>query len=157
MLYEVITKTRSLRYITEKVYRHRAACSISASRWGLSKSPVHGSRIRIRALGRARTTRGCSVITSYSIHYTKLYECSYFVVLFCGGRFICPSICPMMLTTCKGDCASGAPYSLISAPSFLQAVFSRVCRITSYNVCYTKLLRDRGAYKSAAAEQDDEI
>ena len=50
------------------------------------------------------------VITSYSIHYTKLYERSY--LLLCWGYF----------------------YG--SEPTQKKS-----CRITSYNVCYTKLLR----------------
>ena len=57
------------------------------------------------------------VITSYSIHYTKLYEV-------------------------KGNVVAEAPAVTIALPDFTARGGDQFnFRITSYNVCYTKLLR----------------
>ena len=70
-----------------------------------------------------------SVITSYSIHYTKLYE-SFGMMM--GTLMACESIGDLeqrylrMLGTVTGYRLEGDRLDL---------------RITSYNVCYTKLLR----------------
>ena len=60
------------------------------------------------------------VITSYSIHYTKLYEVD--------------------LTKVDDDeiCVINPKTNLLSAEAFVE----EINRITSYNVCYTKLLRN---------------
>ena len=63
------------------------------------------------------------VITSYSIHYTKLYE----------NR--CGAICPVPIRTCYRSCKHRS--NLRCPPGCI----NRRPRITSYNVCYTKLLR----------------
>ena len=79
-----------------------------------------------------------SVITSYSIHYTKLYEWSirrsnsYFRrVLWCfnGDRCSCHYVWYLI-------CLSNNYGS-----RYVDAVRRGINRITSYNVCYTKLLR----------------
>ena len=59
------------------------------------------------------------VITSYSIHYTKLYEDE----------------------TRHVELAAETGMVLPFSPH-LQHLAGREARITSYNVCYTKLLRD---------------
>ena len=76
------------------------------------------------------TTDATPVITSYSIHYTKLYD-------------------PVRIGTDTdwSDVSLGVYHSLaIKADGTLWA-WGRNFRITSYNVCYTKLLRN--IYKEA--------
>ena len=79
------------------------------------------------------------VITSYSIHYTKLYERKV-------GRSTFPTkqIPWESLRVAVGNCCSAAIFltsGLSKWPIGNKALLSCSCRITSYNVCYTKLLR----------------
>ena len=96
------------------------------------------------------------VITSYSIHYTKLYE-----LLLCedvpeGHRFHLRASKNLTETQiahadfiCSRFSGYGFPYprqrksSCFPGQKPLPGSCSRFCRITSYNVCYTKLLRER--------------
>ena len=81
---------------------------------------AYGGDPDLRPAGRDFTPlRPRCVITSYSIHYTKLYEAS--------GR-------PR-----PGSPPAPAPPARRSAAAI---ILDRMLRITSYNVCYTKLLRD---------------
>ena len=68
--------------------------------------------------------RQISVITSYSIHYTKLYEKDGFAVL-------------KELRTRHRD----IPVLVMTARNFEADYIEWLVRITSYIVCYTKLLR----------------
>ena len=74
-----------------------------------------------------RTGRcGCRflyVITSYSIHYTKLYDDSRSYVVQ------------------KGDTIYFNGKRNFRIQNIYDGVSELLCRITSYNVCYTKLLR----------------
>ena len=67
------------------------------------------------------------VITSYSIHYTKLYDLKFFLLM------------PNIL-----EISSGAVLSLAGRklPASFNLSSTPWARITSYNVCYTKLLRE---------------
>ena len=80
------------------------------------------------------------VITSYSIHYTKLYDCS--------------QLCPItdtkqimqtqLIAACGLYCANCRTFKKGKCPGCAQkqnASWCKIRRITSYNVCYTKLLR----------------
>ena len=70
----------------------------------------------------AAVQAGHGVITSYSIHYTKLYE-------YCKSiKFLWASHLAF-----SGSLLSYSDTMAVSCPS--------TNRITSYNVCYTKLLR----------------
>ena len=110
------------------------------------------------------STRGMpsDVITSYSIHYTKLYEGVDQVpvdrildqelrlaVVHCHRP---ERIHRRKLIGRKGNgvvmlaSVEGLPVPVAAA----QGVHSFLCRITSYNVCYTKLLRDRSDQKVTA-------
>ena len=75
-----------------------------------------------------------SVITSYSIHYTKLYD-----VLICG---VVPQINiyaePKDETEAK---MTPEEYFKTLTPKAVLERANKDIRITSYNVCYTKLLR----------------
>ena len=74
-----------------------------------------------------------AVITSYSIHYTKLYDIKFSpkVLRIC---FLSSAICMASNVLIALSVYSRiANFVISSAPEFL--------RITSYNVCYTKLLR----------------
>ena len=90
-------------FISGRLYRY--VMPILRQRW---------SRAILKALG-------VNVITSYSIHYTKLYEAT----------------SPTMSTEIR-FCTSGER----RARKYQR---SASARITSYNVCYTKLLRNRAA------------
>ena len=93
-----------------------------------------------------RTYFKVAVITSYSIHYTKLYEC----------RLPAGNLHPQHLARCPQiphhPPGSGSPR--VCLHSYLTGTLHDLgglfpfngagCRITSYNVCYTKLLRQRG-------------
>ena len=77
-----------------------------------------------------------SVITSYSIHYTKLYDkldesgIVYVGAEVQGGDILVGKVTP------KGET------QLTPEEKLLRAIFGeKASRITSYNVCYTKLLR----------------
>ena len=77
-----------------------------------------------------------SVITSYSIHYTKLYEypcCNKSVKNLAPAKETLNTINPCVFRSslCKGP----------GENERLSTVFCLRYRITSYNVCYTKLLR----------------
>ena len=91
------------------------------------------------------------VITSYSIHYTKLYDKMLEAMSAVRAISICPaaakdktpgkasSICFVLNPAiAKKLCASAAwlEVNIVAAPRSMDC-----CRITSYNVCYTQLLR----------------
>ena len=105
-------------------------------------------RRRWHAGGRWPAGKGCvaaadssaGVITSYSIHYTKLYEVNltlgYEVLGSDDGKkgFATP------LAT--GHKFQGFADKFLTTPNDgVQDLYVGVARITSYNVCYTKLLR----------------
>ena len=75
------------------------------------------------------------VITSYSIHYTKLYE----------GWITCSRCWRRWMRGCwgRGSRVTGTRWPLRRVrPRVSRSVWARwTTRITSYNVCYTKLLR----------------
>ena len=109
-----------------------------------------------------------NVITSYSIHYTKLYDTQN--ALYAADRVIVPvkdapslencrnlydffeahglSKRPLRLLPClidsriRYDGPFRDPYRLLKGYAINRGY--RCIRITSYNVCYTKLLRDEG-------------
>ena len=83
----------------------------------------------------------CCVITSYSIHYTKLYDCSgskevSFQRLYGDTRYY------IQLST-QGKHRDAFTLTQIRGGGIDQTALlnSLISRITSYNVCYTKLLR----------------
>ena len=79
------------------------------------------------------------VITSYSIHYTKLYE-SKLRCIWPATRRPNPNCPPHWPRNGPGigchPCGPWLPLAPLSPPNWPNG-----CRITSYNVCYTKLLR----------------
>ena len=77
-----------------------------------------------------------AVITSYSIHYTKLYEAIGFSLF---GILAVVSLSHAVASEL------GTLTPLLIAAGFFQAwIVPNAIRITSYNVCYTKLLRQGG-------------
>ena len=90
----------------------------------------------------ASSRRRC-VITSYSIHYTKLYEAG---LAWAGVATVAAILVPMAgaavgvaMIMPTAMAASIGPFPRIAGAASSLAGF--VHRITSYNVCYTKLLR----------------
>ena len=88
-----------------------------------------------------------SVITSYSIHYTKLYD----EVVACADLNIDSAKEKASLYSIPK--AYGSSEELIADPEIdivlnltIPAVHAKINRITSYNVCYTKLLRSDYVY-----------
>ena len=84
-----------------------------------------------------------SVITSYSIHYTKLYDPGV------GERDLADvgvdGVLPAAVRALELDLDARAPF-----PGPVDDIVAlHLGRITSYNVCYTKLLRIRGSDASA--------
>ena len=92
------------------------------------------------------------VITSYSIHYTKLYEyvniasrCAGFLSRFFDGKLASPA--PELNAGVLDVALQGAAEiedevrNAYEAREFGRALRLIMHRITSYNVCYTKLLR----------------
>ena len=92
---------------------------------------------------RSRSRRPWSVITSYSIHYTKLYEKLKYNVLrdfqplaqIANNQMVLAAAPSLPLKSVREviDYAKKNPGKLFNGSSG---------RITSYNVCYTKLLRE---------------
>ena len=90
------------------------------------------------------------VITSYSIHYTKLYETILFVITD-GGDNVSKNSANMVakeIAEQKKDERSAFTFTSILFGVGDEADFKKAKedmgidhRITSYNVCYTKLLR----------------
>ena len=80
-----------------------------------------------------RCCTGCGVITSYSIHYTKLYDYD----LWEHGLQVTDS------WDNKGDIVIGNDVWIGHDAVIMAGVTigDGASRITSYNVCYTKLLR----------------
>ena len=92
------------------------------------------------------TQNKSNVITSYSIHYTKLYDPDYFASM---GREMVSAGASLV-----GGCCGTTPEHIRALsravaglkPSPRREVRRprlREDRITSYNVCYTKLLREK--------------
>ena len=100
------------------------------------------------------------VITSYSIHYTKLYEEEGFSILLRVLNPITPHICHALWRDCGfGDDILSASWPQVDEAALVQDEIELMLqingklrgslkvaadaprRITSYNVCYTKLLR----------------
>ena len=83
------------------------------------------------------------VITSYSIHYTKLYDFTAAENMPHWGRQL-NVINPMsyFIRVIRMVLLKGSGFSDIRHELLAISVYA-VCRITSYNVCYTKLLRMR--------------
>ena len=81
-----------------------------------------------------------NVITSYSIHYTKLYENPETQIVLTGMQ-----IPPNMGPEYTAEFRNIFPELMVISPSehspHVFVVDSVFLRITSYNVCYTKLLR----------------
>ena len=82
------------------------------------------------------TVRSNTVITSYSIHYTKLYdkEIPLLVIMGVSMQFITIALLEVLYKTNKLNNAFEKHEELMKG-------FDGGNRITSYNVCYTKLLR----------------
>ena len=76
------------------------------------------------------------VITSYSIHYTKLYDNISLVYLLTEEESCEP--CERLYTTLS---ASGLKINRLDYTEQAGIYTRHLNRITSYNVCYTKLLR----------------
>ena len=80
------------------------------------------------------------VITSYSIHYTKLYDIKH---LYLNGMK--PTLSDVTQTTAPSTVTLGAGATMVLCYDYASNVTinqtSNEYRITSYNVCYTKLLR----------------
>ena len=79
------------------------------------------------------------VITSYSIHYTKLYE---FKISIASDKSSKNKI--FLFNLIAIFCAAGIPFCAAEPVAFVnitEFTFIPNARITSYNVCYTKLLR----------------
>ena len=96
-------------------------------------------------LGESITRRLASRITSYNVCYTKLLR-----YLHLAEKGIAVTILAN-----RKQCEQKTPYNdgplqVVPVP-FPDVFFSR---ITSYNVCYTKLLRDSRPMESAAARVD---
>ena len=85
--------------------------------------------------GDEKSFEGISVITSYSIHYTKLYEEDRDLFRELMRELEQPVPESTIITTLEEALrfAEEIGYPLIVRPAYT--------RITSYNVCYTKLLR----------------
>ena len=93
------------------------------------------------------------VITSYSIHYTKLYETVPEVVRFGGYEDETSSLAKVQIAashyleswgdgfTYEGHYVPVQPLIEPLYETFGELEFLARIRITSYNVCYTKLLR----------------
>ena len=84
---------------------------------------------------------GRGVITSYSIHYTKLYDMPLADFGFAiGGSHVAQQTYKIAKLNC---CSNTYTYYKLQRPlKYLQSGDDKlVHRITSYNVCYTKLLR----------------
>ena len=79
------------------------------------------------------------VITSYSIHYTKLYD---ILTGFHGLHVTLGTLMLLiiLLRVLKGHFDSRHHFGFEGVAWYWHFV-DVVCRITSYNVCYTKLLR----------------
>ena len=81
-----------------------------------------------------------NVITSYSIHYTKLYENEMTAEkLIIEAIDIIGGAAPLNFdcgTLCDRACCVGEGYMMVFPGEM------NLLRITSYNVCYTKLLRE---------------
>ena len=84
------------------------------------------------------------VITSYSIHYTKLYDLS--------PKEVWTGLEHLEGNTVKiiGDGAVLEEQEVIDGKINLPFAVSNIARITSYNVCYTKLLRKRYIFNPTA-------
>ena len=89
------------------------------------------------------------VITSYSIHYTKLYDDNISLTGLLGTNYRRTSYYTDFSST-NGGLAVADIYALSNTSSPIDlpvqnfvdmAVLGFFARITSYNVCYTKLLR----------------
>ena len=78
------------------------------------------------------------VITSYSIHYTKLYDKHYTADLYIKSNFEFQNIPKIIKQQEMDDGRKFKDY-------FKENV---TYRITSYNVCYTKLLRSSNLFES---------
>ena len=93
----------------------------------------------IRGVDTANLIAG--VITSYSIHYTKLYDAVLEAVR--AGRIpesrIDESVARVLAV--KAAVASGPSTDGLAALRRPESLALASSRITSYNVCYTKLLR----------------
>ena len=73
-----------------------------------------------------------AVITSYSIHYTKLYDVQ-------GNPALARA--KVTLDTNPTSIPSFRSFTYLVTKEGDKSVINLRCRITSYNVCYTKLLR----------------
>ena len=82
-------------------------------------------------------SKKASVITSYSIHYTKLYEKLVLNAMKDGGKL---SDYPSYFAE-KADSFNKRLAAIVNMDKVNAKVSEVNDRITSYNVCYTKLLR----------------
>ena len=103
---------------------------------GVRPLAFHNQRRRLHAVEQAGMQ---AVITSYSIHYTKLYEVG-------GHRHVAKQyagvdgeVVDALLGLFDQRVAEDFPGQLFRLAVYL---LQRLIRITSYNVCYTKLLRE---------------
>ena len=79
-------------------------------------------------------TSNFSVITSYSIHYTKLYEDLFSEIAGIEATHLRLGLKVLLM-------AAALPAGFYLVERLFLKRFRRGTRITSYNVCYTKLLR----------------